>query len=66
MATAAPAKSVSEDMDTERETTNTVRFVGADGGVLANGDKPATIYVPKAALDAIGNPERIRVTVEAL
>ncbi len=66
MATQVASKSVSEDMDTERETANTVRFAGEDGGPLANGDKPATFYVPKAALDQIGNPSRIRVTIEAL
>jgi hypothetical protein len=46
----------------ERETKNTVRYEEQVG------DEPpivGTLYVQKYAVNRIGNPERLRVTIEA-
>jgi hypothetical protein len=63
MATATAARNVTVRLDKERETKNTVRFaeVGDEDALLIG-----TIYVPKATLDAIGNPDVIEVTIAAL
>jgi hypothetical protein len=48
----------------ERETKNTVRFQEVES---ADGTPPAvgTIYVQKYAVRQLGNPDRIRVRIEA-
>lgn len=52
-------KSVTFVMETEKETKNTVKFVGEDSGLTA-------IYVGKDAIARIGNPASISVTIEAI
>jgi hypothetical protein len=47
-------------MEQERETKNTVRFTEVNP---PDPEKPITFYVPKITLDAIGNPNRIEVTI---
>jgi hypothetical protein len=51
---------VTVQFDKERETKNTVRYAEAgEEGRLG------TIYVPKSTLAEIGEPDTIRVTIEA-
>lgn len=47
----------------EKETKNTIRFSEepADGPPITN-----TIYVQKWAIANLGNPDKIRVTIEAV
>ena len=65
MATAVASKSVVIDrMNLERDTKNTQRFAEVedpDTGAVRLG----TIYVPKELLAELGNPDAIRVTIEA-
>lgn len=56
------AQSTTVEFVAERETKNTVRFAEAGD---PEDHSIGTLYVQKAALDGIGNPEKIKVTVTA-
>jgi hypothetical protein len=58
------SSSIVLDFVTERETKGTFRF--AEDGV-PDGERPVvgTLYVNKAALASIGNPETLVVTIQA-
>jgi len=53
------ATSVSVVLDSPQEKKNTVRFDCADDGAAMR-----TAYVEKSALSKIGNPEKIKITIE--
>ena len=49
--------------ETEKETKNTIRY----SEVPANGEPPkvGTLYLQKWAVQKLGSPDKIKVTVEA-
>lgn len=60
--TSKAVTSVSVVLDTPQEKKNTVRYDAPKGDKAA---AMTTAYVAKSALAKIGNPDRIRITIEA-
>jgi hypothetical protein len=54
------SKSVSATLDTATPKKSVVRFDGSD-----NEDVLTTLYVSKTAIEKLGNPDGIKVTIEA-
>ena len=61
--TKAAPKSVAVVLDSPQEKKNSVRF---DADKADKAPAITTVYVMKTALAKIGNPEKIRITIEAV
>lgn len=57
----ATATAVRIDMESDKETANTVRFTER----VEDGERPRQFYVTKDDLASLGNPDKIKVTIEA-
>lgn len=73
MAKAAKAEKLVLEFAYEKETPGTFKYAEADdpetgkyAGGLFDGPGVGTQYVKKYAAAALGNPKRIRVTIEAV
>lgn len=53
------AESYSYVLPKERDTKNTTLFKGEVNG------RTESIYVPKTAMEKLGNPAKVKVTIEA-
>jgi hypothetical protein len=54
------AKSVTVVLDTPQEKKNTVRYDNKTKGAAMS-----TAYVSKTALEILGNPQKIKITIES-
>jgi hypothetical protein len=54
------AKSVTVTLSERDDKKGSVRFIGSD-----NDDLLSNIYIPKTAMDKLGDPQKVKITITA-